>query len=51
MRQFQEAIVKFPRMSRPYFELASCSVMLGRFSIAKKLLEEGAVYSPNNLAL
>lgn len=51
MRSFQEAIVKFPRMSRPYFELASCSVMLGRYSTAKKLLDEGSMYSPNSLAL
>lgn len=51
MRSFQEAIVKFPRMARPYFELASCSVMLGRYSAAKKLLDEAAIYSPNNLAI
>jgi len=51
MRCFQEAVVKFPRMARPYFELASCSVMLGRYSGAKKLLEEGSSYSPNSLAM
>ncbi|HYG73802.1 MAG TPA: tetratricopeptide repeat protein [Planctomycetota bacterium] len=51
MMKFQEAVVLSPRMWRPYYELAQCNVMLGRFSTAKKLLDEAVVFSPNNLAL
>jgi len=51
MRKFQDAIVLSTRMWRPYYELALCNVMLGRFSTAKKLLDESVVLSPNNLAL
>jgi len=51
MTEFQKAIVLYPKMARPYFELATCSIMLGRFSSAKKMLEESALCSPNNLAI
>jgi predicted Zn-dependent protease len=51
MQALQAAIRRGPRMPRPYLELASCNVMLGRFGAARKLLEEAAGCSPNSLAI
>ena len=50
MQEFQEAILKHPRLSRAYYELATCNVMLGRYGSARKLLEESVLYDPFNIA-
>jgi tetratricopeptide (TPR) repeat protein len=51
MQMFQDAILKFPRLPRAYYQLASCNVILGQFGAARKLLDEASSLSPNNLAV
>ncbi|MCY3021932.1 MAG: tetratricopeptide repeat protein, partial [Planctomycetota bacterium] len=51
MEAFQKAVVTAPKLARAYYELGVCSVMLGRPGTARKLLDEAAACSPNNLAV
>lgn len=46
----QEAITKFPRFARPYFELALCELQMHHYSAAKNYLDAAVLYNPNDIA-